>query len=112
MRGPAPYAEALPRSRGCLLPPARVTTPWLPVQQLLEFLPCLEEGHFLGRDGHRGAGLWISAFLHAPGAQTEAAESANLRLVALLERVPDAVEDGIDDDLHLSLGQRGDLLGD
>src|SRR6185436_13505279 len=73
---------------------------WLLVQQLLQFFPGLKERDFLGRDRNGRAGFRVASFLHATAAQPEAAESTNLRLVAPMERVADAVEHGVNHDLR------------
>src|SRR5262249_27885841 len=78
------------------------------VDQLLQALADLEEGHALLRHAHVGAGLRIAA---AP--DPEAPESPELYLLGSGQGPGDAVEDGVDDQLRLLLGevrQLGDLV--
>src|SRR5579884_1054470 len=70
------------------------------VDEILELLAGLEERNFLRRHFHFGASLWIAAHPPAPLPRAEAPKSANLDLVALLQSVNDALEDGFDDGLR------------
>src|SRR5262249_31693772 len=78
------------------------------VNEVLEFLAGLEEGNALGRHFDLFAGLRIAS--HAAGALAgaEAAEAANLDLLALLDGFDDAVENGLDDDLRFLAREFGD----
>src|SRR6185437_2033800 len=78
------------------------------VDEILEFLAGLEEGNLLWRDFDLFAGLGIAAGAATAFARAEAAEAANLDLVAFLERFDDAVENGLDDRLGLLAREFGD----
>src|ERR1700690_3561819 len=66
------------------------------VDEILEFFAGLEEGDFLWRDFDFFAGFGIAAYATATLARAEAAEAADFDLVALLNGLDDAVEDGLD----------------
>src|SRR5689334_15903083 len=82
------------------------------VEQFLELFARLEEWDLLGRHRHGGPRFWIAPFLHAPRSETETSKPPNLRLVAVLQRVSDTIENRIDDDLCLPFRQCRDLLRD
>src|SRR4030095_4702934 len=82
------------------------------VEQFLELLPGLEERDLLGRDCNRGAGFWIAPFLHASRSEPETPKPADFGLVPVLQGIPDAIKDRVDDDLGLAFRQRRDLLRD
>src|SRR5689334_2710787 len=78
------------------------------VDKILKFLAGLEEGNFLRRNFDLFAGLGITAGAAAAFPGAEAAEAANLDLVAFLEGFDDAVENGLDDRLGLLAREFGD----
>src|SRR5579859_733724 len=78
------------------------------VYKILEFLARLEKGNLLWRDFDLFAGLGIAAGAATAFARAEAAEAANLDLVAFLERFDDAVENSLDDRLGLLARELGD----
>src|SRR5258708_8350638 len=75
------------------------------IHKVFQFFAGLEEGNFLGWHFLLRAGLRIAA--HAPAAlpRAEAAESADLDLLALLEGSNDAIENSFDDGLRLLPGK-------
>ena len=75
----------------------------LPVDQVLQFLARLEVRDALGRHVHLVAGLRVAALAGLALAKAEAAESAQLDLLAALEGIDDALEHGVDDDLGVLL---------
>src|SRR5262245_54272201 len=85
--------------------------PALQVDQVLELLAGLEVGHLLGRNADAAAGLRVASLSRRTIPDAEAPEAAELDLFALLEGVGDAVQDCLDDDLGVLLGQIG-LVGD
>src|SRR5215467_7897292 len=83
------------------------------VDQLLQALADLEEGHALLRHAHVGAGLRIAPAPRVAAPDPEAPESPELYLLGSGQGPGDAVEDGVDDQLRLLLGevrQLGDLV--
>src|ERR1700736_2255574 len=70
------------------------------VHKILQFLTRLEEGNLLGRHIHFGPRLGITADAPAPLPGAKASKSADLDLVALLQGLNDALENG----LHNRLG--------
>src|SRR5438874_1852478 len=90
-------------------PPAKPSS----VHELAQALADLEERNALLRNVHAGAGLGIPALARVAMTDPEAAESPQLHLVALRERIGDVVEDRVDDGLRLLLreiGELGDLV--
>ena len=77
----------------------------LPVDQLLQLLAGLEVRHLLRRHIHLVAGLGIASLARLAPPQAEAAESAQLDLLAAMQRVDDALEHRVDDDLGVLLGE-------
>src|SRR3990172_11516967 len=73
------------------------------VDELAEPLADLEERDALLRDAHAVARLRVASLAGVPMPDPEAAEPAQLHLVALGEGVGDVVEDGVDDQLRLLL---------
>src|SRR5262249_54238269 len=71
------------------------------VQQLLQLAARLEVGDALGRHRDRLSGLRVPALARVPLADAEAAEAAELDLLAPLERVHDALEEDVDDGLRV-----------
>src|SRR5690349_23125435 len=82
--------------------------PGLPVDQILQFLARLEVGHLLRRHVHLVAGLRITALARLALPQPEAAEAAQLDLLASVQRFDDALEYGVDNDFGMLLRQIGD----
>jgi len=80
------------------------------IEQFLQFFAGFKKGNPLGRDGNRLSGLWISPFLHPTSPKPKAAEASDLGFVAFFQRIPDTIENGVDDHFCLSLRQGGDLL--
>src|SRR5438445_7942774 len=83
------------------------------VHQLLQTLAHLEEGDALFRDAHPRARLGVSPATRVAPADPEAPESPELYLLGPGEGARDAVEDRVDDQLRLFLGevrQLGDLV--
>src|SRR5437667_1181526 len=113
MRLRAPSVQAISEALAAswVLVSGSATRGSLFVDDFLELLAGLEERHALGRHGHRRAGLRVAPLLHAAIAQTEAAEAADLDLVPFGQGRADPVEDRVDHDFSLPLGQRRDLLG-
>src|SRR5260370_11683678 len=74
------------------------------IHEVLQFFAGLEEGNFLGGHFHFRAGLRIAADSSAAFASAEAAESADLDLLALLQGANDAIENRFDDGLRLLAG--------
>src|SRR4051812_26324075 len=104
-RGAAPSAP--PEEGGAAAGSALV------VEQLPQLLAGLEVGDALRGDADLLAGLRVAAGPRPAAADPEAAEAPQLDLLPLLERVDDAVEDRVDDDLRVLLGElrgAGDLL--
>src|ERR1700682_442513 len=81
----------------------------LSVDQLAESLPHLEERHPLFGNADAVPGLGVAALSRVAVADSEAAEPAQLHLISLGESVGDVVEDGVDDQLRLLLGQARQL---
>src|ERR1017187_637254 len=77
------------------------------IHEILQFLAGLEEGNFLWRHFHLGPGLGIPPHPPAPLAGAKAAEAANFDLVARLQGLDDALENGLDDGLRLLPGELG-----
>src|SRR5438876_317937 len=113
MRLRAPSVQAISEALAAswVLVSGSATRGSLFVDDFLELLAGLEERHALGRHGDRRAGLRVAPLLHAAIAQTEAAEAADLDLVPFGQGRADPVEDRVDHDFSLPLGQRRDLLG-
>src|SRR4029079_4673944 len=78
------------------------------VDELFQFLARLEVWDFLRRDVHLVASLGVAALAGLALAEAEAAEAAQLDLLAALQGVDDAGEDGIDDQFGVLLGEIGD----
>src|SRR6185369_14262445 len=70
-----------------------------PVDQLPELLPGLEVGDPLCGHQHPGPRLGVAAGAAVPAADAEAAEAAQLDLLALVQGVDDRGEHGVHDDL-------------
>ncbi len=66
------------------------------VHEVLQLFAGLEEGNLLRRHFHLRAGLRIAPDAPAALPRAEASESADLDLVALLQSLNDALEDGFD----------------
>src|SRR5260221_4806379 len=75
-----------------------------PVDQLPELFAGLEVRDLLGRHHDSGPRLGVAPGPTVAPADPEAAEAAELDLVALLEGVDDGGEDGLDDDLRVLAG--------
>src|SRR5579864_128129 len=88
-----------------LLAPLSTRRSALAVQQLAQLLARLEVGDAFRRHLHLVAGLRVAPGARAAVADAEAAEASELDLLAILERVDDAVEHRVDDDLGVLLGQ-------
>src|SRR5258708_38598744 len=73
------------------------------VDQYLQFLAGLEVRHLLRRHVHLVARLWIAPLARLPATQPEAAEPAQLDLLAAVQRVDDALEHCVDDDFRMLL---------
>ena len=86
------------RRRGAAQPRLR-----LAVDQFLQFLARLEVRHLLRRNVHLVARLRVAPLARLAPPQPEAAEPAQLDLLAAVQRVDDALEDGVDDDLRVLL---------
>src|SRR5688572_1846440 len=80
----------------------------LAVDQLLQLLAGLEVGHLLRRHVHLVAGLRVAALARLALPQAEAAEPAQLDLLPAMQRIDDALEHRVDDDLGMLLGEVGD----
>jgi len=83
------------------------------VDQIFQLFAGLEERDFLGRHFYPLAGFWVAADSWLALAGAEAAETADLDLVAHAKRAHDAIEDGLDDHLTVltcQLRQFGDLV--
>src|SRR6266851_1258059 len=78
------------------------------IDKVLELFAGLEEGNFLGRHFDLLAGFGIAADAPAALARAEAAEPADLDLLAFLEGTNDAIENRFDDGLGLLPGKLGD----
>jgi len=63
------------------------------IDQILQFLAGLEEWDFLGGDFHAFTSFWITPDARFALPSPEAAEAANLDLVAHAQRAHDAVKD-------------------
>src|SRR5579872_5440762 len=74
------------------------------IYHVLKFFAGLKVGDLLGWNVDTGSGLRIPPDAGLPLARTEAAETADLDLVASAQGLYDAVEDGLDDDLGLFAG--------
>src|SRR5215475_12963102 len=79
------------------------------VHEFAQALANLEERHPLLWHVDGRAGLGIAALARVAIPDPEAAEAAQLDLVALGERIGDVVEDRVDDGLRLLLGEVGEL---
>src|SRR5260370_26101701 len=75
------------------------------IHEVLQFFAGFEEGNFLGGHIHFRPGLRISADSSAAFARAEAAESAGLNFLALLQGTNDAIEKRFDDGLPLLSGK-------
>src|SRR5262245_59252690 len=85
----------------------------LAVDELFELLARLEVRDLLRRDVDLVARLRVAALPRLTLAQPEAAEAAQLDLLTPMQRIDDALEDRVDDDLGVLLrqvGDTGDLL--
>src|ERR1700675_1057949 len=91
------------RGRGC----SRRGFCFRAVHKILELFAGLEEGNLLWRDFDFFTRFRIAANTAAALARAEAAEAANLDLVAVLQGLDDAVENGFDDGLGLLAGELG-----
>ncbi len=85
----------------------RRSDPLLSVEELPQLFARLEIRDPLGRHLDLVAGLGIAPGARAPVADAEAAEAPQLDLLAFLERADDAVEDRVDDDFRVLLGELG-----
>src|SRR5258708_13597585 len=74
------------------------------IHEVLQLFAGLEERNFLGGHFHFRAGLRIAADSSAAFARAEAAESADLDLLALLQGANDAFENRFDHGLRLLPG--------
>src|SRR5688500_5489748 len=79
------------------------------VDQVLQFLAGLEVRDLLRRDADLVAGLGVAALARLATAKPEAAEAAELDLLAAVQRIDDALEDRIDDDLGVLLREVRDF---
>lgn len=77
----------------------------LVVYQLLQVFPNLEEGHPLFRDADARAGLWVAAPARVSSADPEAPEAPEFHLIPFRQSTADAIEDSIDEELCLFLGE-------
>src|SRR5260370_18166756 len=75
------------------------------IHEVLQFFAGFEEGNFLGGHIHFRPGLRIAADSSAAFARAEAAESADLNFLALLQGANDAIENRFDDGLRLLAGK-------
>src|SRR5688572_2184175 len=75
----------------------------LAVDEILQLLARLEVRHLLRRHIDLVAGLRVAALPRLALPQAETAEPSQLDLLAAVQRVDDALEDGIDDDLGVLL---------
>src|SRR5712692_1593141 len=75
------------------------------IDKVFELFAGLEKGNFLGRHFHFRTGFRIAAHSSAPLARAEAAESADLDLLALLQGTDDAIENRFDDGFRLLAGK-------
>src|SRR6266849_1602669 len=75
------------------------------IHKIYQLFAGLEEGNFLGRHFDLLAGFRIAADASAALARAEAAEPADLDLLALLEGTNDAIENRFDDGLRLLAGK-------
>src|SRR5216684_2293379 len=75
------------------------------LDNVFELFAGLEKGNFLGRHFHFRTGFRIAAHSSAPLARAEAAESADLDLLALLQGTDDAIENRFDDGFRLLAGK-------
>src|SRR6266568_2391945 len=114
MRAPAPPGMVTGRRARCscraatrLLPPD--DHPASSVHELTQPLSDLEERHLLAGNAHAGPGLRVPADAGPPLANLEAAEAADLDLVAPAEGVRDGLEDRVHDGLAVLLRQIGRL---
>src|SRR5262249_37674194 len=73
------------------------------VDQVLQLLAGLEVRDLLRRDVHFVAGLGVAALAGLALTKAKAAESSQLDLFAPMQRVDDAFEDGVHDDLRVFL---------
>src|SRR5262249_15120292 len=77
------------------------------VDEVLQFLAGFEVRDFLGRDVHLVTGLRIASLPRLAPPQPEAAEPAQADLLPAMQRVHDALEDGVNDDLGVLLREVG-----
>src|SRR5258705_2430687 len=75
------------------------------VDQFLQLLARLEVGHLLRRHIHLVTRLRIAALASLALTETEAAESAQLDLLAAVQGLDDAPEHRVDDDFRVLLGE-------
>src|SRR5205823_4124266 len=80
---------------------------WFAINELLELLARLEVRHLLRRHVDLVARLRVPALARFPFAQAEAAKAPQLDFLAAVQRVDDALEHRVDDDLGVFLGQIG-----
>src|SRR5579862_1713171 len=77
------------------------------VDQFFELFAGLEVRHLLRRHVHLVARLRVPALAGFPLAQPKAAEAPQLDLLTAMQRINDALEDRLDDDLGVFLGEVG-----
>src|SRR6266849_205465 len=75
------------------------------IHKIFQLFTGLEDGNFLGRHFDLLAGFRIAADSSAALPSAEAAESADLDLLALLQGTNDAIENSFDDGLRLLAGK-------
>lgn len=75
------------------------------IDQLLQFLARLEEWNPLGGDIDRGTCLRISPAPRIPLPNSKRSEAPQLDLLATIQRLDDILEDFIDNDFRILLGQ-------
>src|SRR5215472_4684010 len=78
------------------------------VHEILQFLAGLEKRNLFGRHFDLLARLRIPSDAPAPLPCPKTSEASNLDFVALLQRVDDALENGLDNRLRLFAGKLGD----
>src|SRR5688572_25415098 len=81
------------------------------VDAILQLFAAREERHPLLRDLHLRAGARVAALTGPPGLGDEAAEAPDLDAIVAGEGAAHAVEDRVDDDLHVPLRHVGHLAG-
>src|SRR4029077_16724146 len=77
------------------------------IYEVLQFLAGLEEGDSLRWHLHLLTGLGVAPRSPSPLAGGETAEAADFNLVVRMERLNDALEDGLDDHLRFLTRQLG-----